>query len=266
MVSVAPAESGQGPALGVTDLSLNVWALRALHELDLTEAQLKALKTAAPAIASRPEPPANAKVPAKYLAALRSMREALVTGTDDDRIAELQDDLETMREDDEIEIDDKVTITPEARAKTPEIIRLLTATQVAGYIAAYQDEIPDPVSALLDAADEVRDTDDEEFKSIVEETADDVATMVAGLDVAKASRIAEQVRGYLKHCRPMGEGEFQKKRGELEATARQMVGEIDPFLVLRHWLERDVAELLSNPQLIPAIDVRLRQAPSGDKS
>ena len=59
--------------------------------------------------------------------------------------------------------------------------------------------------------------------------------------------------------RALKDDEFKKERPELEKTARQIVGEVGPLDVLRHAVERSLADLLSNPRLAAAIDARLKK-------
>ena len=258
LIAAGHSLAGEAPApAGVRELSLQVWALRGIHELDLTDTQLRSLRPMASPVDIAGVKPAKTDVPDKYVKSLRSIRQALIKRDDEDQIAELQDDLESMREDDDIELDDTVTISPAARSKVPELMRLITPSQAAGYIAKYQDEIPDPVESLMDAADDARGADDEEYKSAADETADEVSSLIAGLDLEKAKPVAEQIRAWMKRGRTLGDAEFKAKRPELEKAARELVGDVDSLTVLRHWMQRDMAELLSNPQLVASIEARM---------
>ena len=247
-----------GAPTEIPELSLQVWALRSIHEMELTPAQLKAFRAAAaPDTASRMGG-AKSKVSEKYVAALHALRDALLKGDDDDRITELRDDLETMHEDDEIDVNDDIAITANARTRTPDLLKMLAPSQVAGYIAVYQDEIPDPQVLLRVAIEEVRGAEDDDFKSTLDDTTDEVSVLLAGLDIEKAKPITEQIRAMLKHARDMNDSDFKSKRGDLEADGRKIIGDVGPVTVLQHWLERDIAELLSNPQLTSAIDAKSR--------
>jgi hypothetical protein len=254
-----PPEPDAAARPGVNELSLQVWALQRLHDLDLTPEQLQALRAAAPETTEHPPRQRNKiKVSDKYLTTLRSLREALIKGDDDDRIAELQDDVEAMQEDDDLDIDDDVILTDAARAKAPEFLKSLAPSQIAGYVAAYQDEAPDPVQTLMDAADDARDADADEVKSILEDVSDDLGTLLGGLEPAKAKPHEEAVRAWLKKAKAMSDADFKAKRGELERSARELTAGVDPFMVLRHWVQRDVAELLTNPQLTAAIEAKAK--------
>src|SRR5258707_10925029 len=47
-----------------------------------------------------------------------------------------------------------------------------------------------------------------------------------------------------------------RSRPELEKKARELVGDVGPIEVLRHVVQQSLAELLSNPRLMVAIDAR----------
>lgn len=251
----------------VVDLSVEVWALQALRDFDLSPDQLKALRAmsdhAASPLGQRDDP----KVADKYVTKLTALRDALAKGTDDDEIDSLRDEVDAMQDDDDAaaDVDDSVTISDPARAKAPLALKLLSSSQVASYIAAYEDEAPDPVQSLMDAADDIRGTDDEDAKDVADDAADEVGPLVAGLDVSRQKPVQEKVRAFLERARKMKEADFKAKRSELEKSAKDVVGDVDGLMILRHWMERDMAELLSNPQLPKAIDARLRVPPPAEK-
>lgn len=245
-------------------LSQQVWALQTLHDLDLGVSQLEALREASPKLEEEPGSRVRSRVPARYGAALEALREALIREKESPemsgRIDELRDDLESMREDEQVEIDDRVQIVDAARAAVPQVMKSLLPSQVAGYLAAYQDEIPDPIQSLTNAADQSRGLDEGKFNALAERTAKDVGMLAAGLDQDKADAAAARVRQWLTQNRELSNADYKAARPQLEKSARAMIGELDAFDVLRHWIERDVAELLSNPQLPAMIDERIKHA------
>jgi hypothetical protein len=258
--------AGQAPAArasetSVNDLSMLVWALQNLHDFDLTPNQLQSLKMTATDTADHHEQAPATKPPAKYVAMLNSIRDALAKD-DSDQIDELRDDIEEMKEDGGVSIDDTVVVTDAARAKVVGVIKSLSASQIAGYLAQYQDETPDPMRTLMDAAEQAHGADEATFDTVARETGEEIGTLVAGLEAAKTKPVEEKVKAWLALSRPLSDADFKAKRGELEQSARELIAEADPFVVLRHWVERDVAELLSNPQLAAAIDLRLRTPPA----
>lgn len=248
----------------VVNVSLEVWALQGLYDLDLSPDQLKALKTLAEGSASplgERDPP---KVNDKYVAKLKALRDALAKGQDDD-VDSLRNEVETMEDGDDLDVDDSLAISDSARTKAAAVIKLLTASQMVSYMAAYEDEAPDPVQSLLDAADDIRDSDAEDAKSVADDAADEVGTLIAGLELAKQKPVQEKIRAFLQRAKKMSEADFKSKHADLEKSAKEIVGDTDGFVILRHWLLRDMAELLSNPRLTSAIDARLKAPPPADK-
>ena len=105
----------------------------------------------------------------------------------------------------------------------------------------------------------VRGLKDEQWKQLRDEVSEEVARLVAGLDTEKAGHVSDRVVQLLIQVRALKDDEFKKERPELEKTARQIVGEVGPLDVLRHAVERSLADLLSNPRLAAAIDARLKK-------
>lgn len=243
--------------------------MQTLHDLDLDAAQFELLRAAMPKLEDDPAPRAidkpsvRSRVSAKYLATLESLRQALLHDNGPDakeQIDELRDELESIREDEAVELDDRVSIVDAARVKTAEVMKFVRPGQVVQYLTAYQDEIPDPVTALVDAADESRGADDGKFNALAERTARDIGFLVIGLDTAKAAPVEDRVRQWLSQNRALSDAEFKLARPELEKAAKAAIGDFDSFDILRHWIERDVAELLSNPQTTAMIDERIKHA------
>ncbi len=50
--------------------------------------------------------------------------------------------------------------------------------------------------------------------------------------------------------------EFKAQRDDLDKEARKVVGDVGPTDVIRHYMERALAELLSNPRLGAAVEAR----------
>ena len=52
---------------------------------------------------------------------------------------------------------------------------------------------------------------------------------------------------------------FETGRDDLEKSARELATKVGPTDVVRHYLERTVAEVLSNPRLAASIEMRLKK-------
>src|SRR5438477_8031113 len=103
----------------VNDLSMRVSALESIYEFDLTDAQLRALRTLAVGAAQK-DARSPAKAPAKLVQALKDLHTALLKADDDDKIGDLKDTVDELKDDDEVDLDDDIDVTDAARAKTPE--------------------------------------------------------------------------------------------------------------------------------------------------
>jgi hypothetical protein len=242
------------PAL--RDLNQEVSALLTMHYLKLTPTQLQALRPIAKMTAAKPRAQGETKASEDFRKVLGELHEALVDGTDDERIDDLFEQLEELHNAEKPELDDDVEITEKAREQAPKVLRLLTAKQTAAFIAAYAEEVTDPRERLLAALDKVRAMPKAELKDFREELADEVGRLVAGLDSDKAAKVRGQVVEWLGLIRSPNDEEFKNRREGLKKKALAIVGDLGPTDVLRHFLEHALAELLSNPRLGAALDAR----------
>lgn len=243
----------------LTNMSLEVKALELLNTLDLTPEQLKAVEKLAAGAADKRDRQAGTG-PAALRTALAAFGEAVARGADDDQLEDLQDDVDEQLEAKDVKLDDTVTLTAESRTHAPDVVKLLTTTQVAAYISESADDISDPTKDLLDALEESHTADKDRFTALRDQTADDVALALAGLDSEKDDKIAEQVTALLDKAHALSTSEFKEKHADLQKEAKALVGDVDPLQVARHFLQRDIAELLANPCLPAAIAKRLKAA------
>jgi hypothetical protein len=236
-----------------------VKALETIYALDLTPQQLKVLEQlAAGAADQRDRQPGQG--PAVLSPALAKLGEAIMRGAADDQIETLQDDADEYRDGDDVDLDDAVALTATARKRAPDVLKLLTASQVAAYISGCADDISGPLEEMLDSLDELRTADSDDFVELRDQVADDVALALAGLDVEKDTKISAQITAWLNKVRSLGPTDFKMRSAQLQQEAKALVGEVDPLQVVRNYLLRDMAEMLSNPQLPSAIAGRLKFA------
>jgi hypothetical protein len=254
----AADESTIGGPPSLNDLSMEVAALQAFHQFRLTPAQLETLRKLAKETAPEPSERETAKASPAFRDTVTALRNALVEG-DDELIDQLQDKLEDLAEKEKPELDDGIEVTDAARLRAPELIRFLSGRQIASYLASHTEEIPEPPERLREALGSVRKLAPAEWKEVRTAVSEEVARGVAGLDADKAARVADQVVQLLIQARGMKEEEFKTERPELEKMAREIVGNVGPLDVVRHFLAQDLAELLSNPRLAAAIDARRKR-------
>jgi hypothetical protein len=130
---------------------------------------------------------------------------------------------------------------------------------LVAYLAALDDEVPDPAERILSAVEEGEDFTDEEWKELRDETAEEVAWLVAGFGTENAQKAVKAVNALLDHGHHFkGEG-LKKEWPALEKAVHQLVGNVSSMVVLQHYLERELAELLSNPQATTALRLWIQQ-------
>lgn len=255
--AVADGLARQGE-LSLNDLSMEVAALQAIHQLQLTPAQLQMVRKFAKETAQESNSRGAAQASAEFRRILSALRDALID-EDDEEIDQLQEELDDLREKEKPELEESIEVTEAARQRAPELLQLLRPRQIASYLAAHAEEVPEPLERILEALSKVRDLNAKEWKQLRDEVSEEVGRGVAGLDFDKASQVGDKVIQLLIHARALKDDEFKSERPELEKTAREIVGNLSPLDVLRHALALDLAELLSNPRLLAAVEARLKK-------
>src|SRR5262249_20292363 len=122
------------------------------------------------------------------------------------------------------------------------------------------DELPDPMATMREALRNGEKQKDKEWTATRDDAAAEVAWLVAGFDKPREAKVREQVAGLLDRVHPIWkEKELGDAPAALEKELQEIMGDVGPAEVLRHVIERDLAELLSNPQLAAAIEGRLKE-------
>jgi len=239
------------------DLRLKAQALTALHELNLTHEQLSSLKSLAADTAGKA--PSAPRLGPKLKKTLTDLCDALAKD-DEEQIADLQEKVDRLEEDNNLD-EAGVDPTDAAKKKAPDALKLLTAGEITNLISLHSDEIAGPDRVLIDALDEARSQSDHDFADFRDDVADDVSTLANGYE-KDSSKLAKQVSGFLDRVKKLSDEEFKSKRKDLEEEARKIAGSHEAFTVIRHWAEREIAELISNPELPAAIEARLSAEPA----
>ena len=251
--------SGDKPApTDLNDLSMEVGALQVLYLLQLTPAQLEDLAKRVRSTAQTPEPRTEPKVSARMRQTLLDLRRALLDG-DAEKIDQLNVELDKLFDKEQPEFEDGIEITDAARDQAPEVLRRLSARQAASFLAGYADGFPDPRERLAEAIAEVRKRPDKEWQPLRDDVADEVSWLVAGLDVEAEAGVRDRVTALLDRAHRLKDEAFKAKRAELDREVDRIVGKLGPTDVHRHFLERTLAELLSNPRLAAALEARARK-------
>jgi hypothetical protein len=253
--SIAVAQKKPAPVPDdAQTLSLEVVALQTLHRLDLNTAQLEALQRLAKGAASTPKTQGPVRVTPAFVKTLKALRNALVE--DDDRVDDLKEKLTEVMDKDKIQINDRVPISDAARRNASPAIRLLTAGQVLAYLELLDEDDVDLLDILEEALEKGQGADAARWKALRDQTAAEAAWLIAGSDETR-TRVAVKLLAAV-----LDQHHSAKSKNavpDLEKQVQELTTGIDPFLVLRNTMEREMAELLSNPQLPQAIQHTLQQ-------
>ncbi len=255
------ANKDKGEFANVGDLNAEVTVLNVLHTLQPTAAQYQAMLKLSAKTMQPPPPKKKVKVSERFRKTLQGLREALVQN-DNEKVEELFTKFDELREKEDPEFDD-VEITDAARERAPALLRLFSARQVANYLASVAD-FPDPVELLTRGVEESRKFRGKEWQSLRDDTAYQVGWLVAGLDTKAEEKARERATALLNKAHNLGEKATAEERAGLLKEARAMMGKLGPTDVHRHFMERVLAEALSNHRLAAAIEAITKRAGRDD--
>jgi hypothetical protein len=250
-----PAPPGGLLPTDLNKASMRVIAVDTLYQLDLTRAQLEAMRTAAEGSATNAERSAPKGNP-RLVAAFENLNRALLDGKDDEQIAKLRNELSDLSTADDVHLDDEIRPTVMAMKKAASITRQLTSSQIAAYLASHADEVNDPVDKMVASLPSLHDAGGS-VDSDSQDVADDIAHLVLGVDSGDAAALSAKVLVWLKANRDLPDDQLVSNRVALGKSARKVLGEFSPMDVLSHWMDNQVAILLSNPQSPQAISAML---------
>jgi hypothetical protein len=238
-------------------VSMEVLALQGLETLQVTPEQMKALAKLAAETAAKPRPRKPSVTSDKYKKKLTALRDALIKH-DVDEIQVLTAELGELQTSDKVFVDNMVDITDPARKRAPEVLKLLSPRQVAVYSATFESLLHDPVEGMFLTLESGAKMGPKEWNDLRDAVAIEIGDMLSGLDVNQSKKTAERVVALLDKGHKIKEADLPKSRADLEKEMRQIMGNTGPIEILRHFMERHLALLLSNPQLATAIDARLK--------
>ena len=239
------------------ELALEINVLRTLYYLKATPEQAQAIQQLAKETAGPDKKRERGKVSKEYHQLLVDVRDALAQD-DEERVEELEDQLEELTIAEAPELDEAVELTEAARKHAPKLLEQFRAHQVAGFLGTYADQIDDPREKLQDALGKVRGWQLAEWKEKRDALGETISILVGGVDRAKADKARDAAIDLLAKVRTMKETEYDEKRAELEREAGRIAGKLGPTDVLRHFVEHALAEMLSNPRLSAALEARLK--------
>jgi hypothetical protein len=237
-------------------LSLEVVALQTLHRLDPTTPQLEGLLRLNKGSASTPAASGTQKVTPAFVKTLKALRNALAA-EDEDSIDELKEKLHEIMDKDKIVLDDRVPLSDAARRGAPLVIRSLTPGQVLAYVQILDEDDVDPLDMLEAALDRGKSADAAAWKAIRDSATAEAAWLLAGSDEMRSRPVAKLLAAILDQQRSAQKAKVAGP--DLEKQLQQLTAQVDPLQLVRHAMERELAELLSNPCLPSAIQHTLEQ-------
>jgi hypothetical protein len=247
----------EAPKKPVLDIALEVQALRTLYLLRITPEQTKKLQKIAKEIGAPDRKRAKPRTSDDYRRVLADLRDALAADNDD-KVDELEERLLEATETEEPEMDDAVGVTVAARRRVPDVLRLLRPPQLASYFGSVAEDVGDPQERLVAALEQVRNDGEDDWEQTRDDLAEELGWHLGGLDSTCEKVVRKEVIALLNKSRELSAEEFKEQRADLEKEARRVGADVLPTDVLRHAVERTLAQLLSNPRLSEALQARLK--------
>src|SRR5262249_55054211 len=176
------ADPPKTDALSVSDLSLEVEALRTLFYIKATPELMKMLQKLSGETAQKARQ-RKGKASAEYQKALQELHDALINPVEGDALDKLDDKVDELQDREDPDLDDDVEITAAARKYMPELLKSLQPGQVDSYTEYLSDYVEQPLDTLVQALTDVRPLKRNELTEKYKEVAAEVAHLVAGLDV-----------------------------------------------------------------------------------
>ena len=242
----------------IHDLILEVAALQSLYDFRFTPSQMKVLAKLASETREDDRPRARVRVSREFEAALVLLRKALSDPTDEDQIGEALDQYAKIQDKEDPDLDNQVEITDLAKEKAPEILRSLSARQLATFLAGYGDQFPDPVEDMKEAITKVRKLEEDQWKVLRRIIGQNIGDQVAGLDGEKAAQVGDEAVQILIQARSLDAKSFERERPALEKKIQELFKDVGPMEVIRNTAEIALATLLSNPRLEVALKARAK--------
>jgi hypothetical protein len=256
-----PTTEGKGdkePREEISRISLQVSALQCLALLKSTPDQLETLSKMARGTAPKPQARKQVQVTEKHRKTLTDLRTALLDGNDA-KVASLSEEMKALHEKEPVDLDDAIEVVAPARKRMTEVLRLYNARQLATFIGSYGEEFPDPVERLLAGFNDARELTGDEWSKSRKQLVETLGWLVAGRDADAAGMVEKEAAALLDKAHDLNEEAFKKQQEDLETAAKKLVGQVEGTQVIRNLLERDLAELLSNPELPRVLGDRLEK-------
>ncbi len=259
--NAAPKKSASRAHRPAADISANrlsqrISALETLYELQTTREQLTALQKMAVDTAQPAGDDKAVQIKQDLKHVMLDLHDALVAASNRDKIESLEEKYYGRLESEKVEFDDDVDTTEAAAEKAEEFSRSLTAGQVASLVSANQDDIQDPRDVLVQAVIEGRMKTGTDWNELRDSAADDAATLTAGIKATDT--LTEKYKRWLDEAHELGDAAFKQRFSNPLQAAEKVTGQVAWPDVMRNWVQSSIADLLSNPELLDAVNERLK--------
>ncbi len=268
-IEVAP------PPADVNDLAMEVDALRTMYLFQFGRVNgqgYEGIRLIAKQTPTKAQKREAANASENYVKALTELREAFITGQEDN-INDLSEQLEELAKDEQPDIDDANEITELARKNGPRLLGYLRPEVMVRYLSSYGKEFPAPFRLMYKTMrlnGKGKKPSPEEWKATCDAVIKEVSWQLGGLDPKEQKKIGDEAKKLLDKAYTLSNeqlrvngmsGEQLKAAGlsggnVLRAELGKFCSHASPTDPLKHVLEQDLAELLSNPRLLSAIEAR----------
>lgn len=210
--NVAVESTGGGAAVPLhhtrpMDVSLRVQALSVLSSLQLTNEQFSSLQDALGQLDNAGDV-VDADVIDNILDTNPQCLDTLdqlykdYVQVNDDQVLDDQDRLLHQEDKYQVCVEPTVIVSNEARTQAAQIFQLLSAGQVASYLSARGQVVPDPTDILLAGLNQCRQLSAADFADYSNCLAERFAILTTGLDASTNQPVIDEVKGMFARARP----------------------------------------------------------------
>jgi hypothetical protein len=245
-----------------SDLALEIEALRAMQDLQITSTQLQQFSDAYDAahgfnntqVADTGNIDKAITTGGNDYFLLLRLRQSLLN-EDARHIESAEKELAQLEQRLRINLTPRIVAGSIAQRSAVKLATAFSGWQVADYIARRSDEVSDPTEVLVAALTQCRGMSSEDFQVFSMDVAQEISELVAGLTSRDKSRVQIRAANLIHMAYALDDDAFSHQRPNLEKEARD-VARVDASVALQHWIECEIAQLLANPKLKVAISDR----------
>jgi hypothetical protein len=239
-----------------SDVAMEVEVLRALSDLEATGDQVQQIGDAGTEAVGKARAEDTDAIDKTadgdrfVQTVLLGLRGALISG-DSEKIDSWEKQMGDVEQETAISLAPRIKPSQKSLGEAEKIVRGFSGQQIAGFIAQRSEEVPDPVDLMEAAMTQCRGMKDDDFKQFSADVAEQIGVLVGGPG-PRANRVAADVMPMLRFAHAMPDDTFESRRADLDDEVKKLL-KANSTMVLRHWVDWEIAEILSNPQLGAAV-------------